>query len=188
MENTAETVTEDVMLRYMHQVSRGDQVAFERLYQCTSSRMYAVAMRMLRRHDWADDVLQEAYVRVWHRASDYFSDRGSVMAWMTTILRYRAIDRLRREKKHVLADHDVFELELEEEGSDPELIMACKSDASLLDNCLGGLRKQQRQCIELAFLDGFTHEELSERLGTPLGTVKSWVRRGLQALRRCMEP
>jgi RNA polymerase sigma-70 factor (ECF subfamily) len=182
-----EITNEDPLLRFMHRVAKGDQLAFEQLYQHTAPRMYAIALRILRRRDWADDVLQEAYVRIWHGAADYFSERGSVMGWMATILRYRAIDRLRREKKHGLADRDVFELEIEEEGSDPQRIIACRKNASLLDNCMSGLREEQRQCIELAFFDGFTHEQLSERLAAPLGTVKSWVRRGLQALRRCME-
>jgi RNA polymerase sigma-70 factor (ECF subfamily) len=187
MKIAAELLDNDALRHCLHRTAMGDQVAFEQLYRYTAPQLYAIAVRMLRQGDWADDVMQETYVRIWHNASEYFSDRGSVMGWMTTILRYRAIDRLRREKKHGLADHDVYEMDVVEEDSDPQLAVACGLDASLLNDCMNALRSEQRQCIESAFLYGYSHEQLSERFAAPLGTVKSWVRRGLQSLRRCME-
>jgi len=187
MKIATELLDDDALYHCLHRAGVGDQAAFEQLYRYTAPQLHAIALRMLRQRDWADDVLQETYVRIWHNASEYFRDRGSVMGWMTTILRYRAIDRQRREKKHDLADHDVYELDIAEDDADPQLVIACSSDASQLNDCLNMLRNEQRQCIESAFFYGYTHEQLSERFATPLGTVKSWVRRGLQTLRRCME-
>lgn len=183
------SAAQDELLRLLRHASKGDQSAFQALYRQTSARLYAVALRLLRRRDWADEVMQEAYVRIWHNASEYVSERGHVLTWMISILRYRAIDRIRRERARGWSGdtHDGEDEEAASEDDNPLLLLQSHRRADQLNNCMNGLREEQRQCIASAFFDGYTHEELSERLQTPLGTIKSWVRRGLQALRRCLE-
>lgn len=179
---------QDDLKRHLLAASRGDQIAFNLLYQKTSARLYALALRLLRRRDWADEVMQEAYLRVWHNAGDYVSERGKVIAWMATILRYRAIDRLRREKVRGRfsqpIEDDVEPIDTE---YDPLELLSQGVNAERLHFCLGGLRAEQRRSIAAAFFEGYTHEQLSTKMQAPLGTVKSWVRRGLQLLRQCIE-
>lgn len=183
---TIET-TQDELIHFLHHASKGDHTAFQQLYNRTSNHLYAIAVRMLRRRDWADDVMQEAYVRIWHNASEYLSERGSVLAWMSTILRYRAIDRLRHEKKRRLIDDDIDETDVIDDSPSPLELAELQRDTSLLYGCMEELQEEQRRVIASAFFDGYTHEQLSNRFSTPLGTVKSWVRRGLLSLRRCLQ-
>lgn len=179
---------QDELLRHILAVSRGDQAAFNALYRKTSARLYALALRLLRRRDWADEVMQEAYMRVWHNACDYVSERGTVIAWMATILRYRAIDRLRRENaRSKVAQPLDDDFEPVDNDQDPLELLSQSVNAELLHFCFGGLRAEQRRSIAAAFFEGYTHEQLSKQMEAPLGTVKSWVRRGLQLLRQCIE-
>jgi len=176
------------LLPLLQETARGNQSAFEQLYKSTSAKMYAVAMRLMRNPESADDVMQEAYVKIWHNASEYLSERGAVLTWMISILRYRAIDKLRKNKRDHLHDNaDNHQDQLIDEKQDLLKLMQKACDEKILNGCLEELADKQRQSIALAFYDGLTHEELSQHYGAPLGTVKSWVRRGLILLRRCLE-
>ena len=175
----------DELLAFLQRSSRGDKDAFNQLYQRTSSRMFAIALRLLHRKDWAEETVQEAYVKIWHNAGDYLSERGSVQTWMITILRYRAIDRLRKEKSHLLLPADAAEEPVMESSSVDTVDLHQSIDR--LQGCMQELEDAQRQCIAGAYFDGLTHAQLSTHMGTPLGTVKSWIRRGLLLLRRCLE-
>lgn len=187
--NEASTINPQVeLLPLLQETARGNQSAFEQLYKSTSAKMYAVAMRLLRHPESADDVMQEAYVKIWHNASEYLSERGAVLTWMISILRYRAIDKLRKNKRdHLHDDTDDHQDQLIDDKEDLLKFMQQAGDAKVLNGCLEELVDTQRQSIALAFYDGLTHEELSQHYGAPLGTVKSWVRRGLILLRRCLE-
>lgn len=166
--------------------ARGDRDCFEELYRATSARMYAVALRLMRRTEWADEVMQEAYVKIWHNASEYISERGSVLTWMTSILRYRAIDQLRRLRRSPLEDDEQVD-ELAGHDKGPLIFMQQACEKKLLQGCLDELVDNQKNSIALAFFDGLSHEQLSQYCNAPLGTVKSWIRRGLLLLRRCLE-
>jgi RNA polymerase sigma-70 factor (ECF subfamily) len=153
----------------------GDRRAFKALYDATSRRLMGVALVILQRRDVAEDVLQEAYVRVWTQARQFDPSRGPALAWLSRIVRNLAIDQLRRERgaHEDIADHA-------EDLSAPPAPLAERAD---LSRGLARLRDDQRNILRLAFVEGFTHEELVERLGVPLGTAKSRVRRGLEQLR-----
>jgi RNA polymerase sigma-70 factor (ECF subfamily) len=168
-------------------IAGGDRAAFARLYELTSPRLFAVGLRLLRRRDWAEDVLQEAYIRVWNKASLYEARHGNPLAWLTTILRRCALDRLRELQRMGPA---VEFGELAEELAMPALADADPRSAVMADsirNCVEDLEAKQRRAILLAYYYGLTHEELSSHLDSPLGTVKSWIRRGLQRLKECLE-
>jgi len=165
--------------------ARQDEQAFARLYDLTSANLYAAALRILKKEAAAQDALQDAFVQIWHRAVDFHSSKGSPMAWMATIVRYRALDILRKQKKLQPLDDANLELVDAELGPLGKLL---ESDmAKILWQCLQELNEKQRNAVLLAFYEGLTHDELAERTATPLGTIKSWIRRGLQSVKGCLE-
>src|SRR5512134_2880342 len=145
----------------------GDTEAFSGLYRLTSPQLFGLALRILRRRDWAEEAVQECFVTIWRRARDYRPDLGPALPWITVILRNKCLDRLRREKPLTPL-----------EGA-----MAA-DDARRLKGCVDQLDEDQRKSVLLAYYEGLTHEQLAARLAAPLGTVKSWIRRGLQRLKR----
>jgi RNA polymerase sigma-70 factor (ECF subfamily) len=166
-------------------VARGSRPALKRLYEVESRRLYGIALRIVRRPEVAADVLQEAFIQIWQNAQNFSSERGAGGAWLTGIVRFRALDAVRKNSREILSDDPG----LGDEAQEPDVVdrLAAKAEAGALKNCLGKLDDQQRRCVTLAFVDGFTHAEIAENLAAPLGSVKSWVRRGLLALRSCLE-
>lgn len=167
--------------------ARRDRAAFERLYRASAPKLFGVALRILRREDWAEDVLQECYVRIWDHAPEYRAGLAAPMTWMTSIVRNRCLDWLRRPNLEVV-DEDGELLEAVP-GNDPGPLAALQGgrEALALKRCLEALEGKQRQAIALAYLDGLSHSELAAHLREPLGTVKTWVRRGLLRLKNCLE-
>ena len=162
----------------------GDRAAFQTLYERTSPQIYASLLRLLRRRDAAEDVLQEVFVAVWRRAGDYRADKGRPLTWLTSIARYRALDILRR-GRHELPLPEGAE-PVDESGDENADIVDGRS-ANRLASCMEQLGPEQRQCVRLAYVDGYTHSDIARSLSTPLGTVKSWLRRSLHALKQCMD-
>ncbi len=163
-----------------------DQAAFAELYRRASAKLFGVALRIVRRRDWAEDVLQESFVNIWHHASDYTASKSAPMTWMTSIVRNRCLDWLRRPREET---PEAFEGMLEGTADDapgPLARLAQRSDATRLARCLEALDPSQRQSITLAFFHGLSHSELAQHLRAPLGTVKTWVRRGLERLKSCL--
>ena len=170
-----------------------DQRAFKQLYDATSAKLYPVALRILRRQQLAEDVLQEAFVNIWQRADSFIGTECHPMTWLTSIVRNRAIDTLRTQKSEVSLtredseNEDDAQMEIEDEGPSPLQMLVAAADARQLRHCMDGLEAGQRQSIALAFYQGLSHQELATHLEQPLGTVKAWVRRGLDKLGRCMQ-
>ena len=171
--------------RLLARSALGDRRAFAELYQASAAKLFGVALRILRREDWAEEVLQECYVSVWRHAREYSAARAAPMTWMTSIVRNRCLDWLRRPNPEPLADEALEALESEAAG--PLALLESGRDSAALARCLRGLEAKQRQAIALAFFDGLSHGELAQHLRQPLGTVKTWVRRGLARLRSCLE-
>lgn len=164
-----------------------DRRAFQQLYELTSGQLLACLVRILRNRALAEDALQDAFIQVWRRAAQFQRERGSAWAWLVAIARYRAIDIRRREVRRAAAGAEEYEdLPGGDEPHDTQLTLGHRAGAAL-DRCLGALQERQRECIVLAFQGGMTHVEVAERIGEPLGSVKSWIRRGLASLRRCLE-
>ena len=165
----------------------GDTAAFSGLYRLTSPQLFGLALRILRRRDWAEEAVQECFVTIWRRAKDYRPDLGPALPWITVILRNKCLDRLRREKPLQPLDESAA-AERPDEGPSPLEGTLAADDARRLKGCVDQLEDDQRKSILLAYYEGLTHEQLAARLAAPLGTVKSWIRRGLQRLKRCLEP
>lgn len=165
----------------------GNRAAFSALYDAVAPQLFGLALRILKRRDWAEDVLQEALISAWRNAGEYRRDLGSGKAWLTVILRNRALDRLRREATARLEPSGDAMPEVEDPNpSALELTISGEAGRRLM-TCLEQLEAVQKRAILMAYFDGLTHEELAARIATPLGTVKSWIRRGLQRLKGCLE-
>ena len=153
------------------------------------SQLYALLLRILRSPERAQDALQDAYVKVWQKADTYTPERGTPLTWLLSIARYRALDVLRRKRPEVAMpeEPDMMATLLEDEQAlSPLEENENQQSLDAIRACLKTLQPQQRDSVLLAYYDGLTHQELSQRLDAPLGTVKSWIRRGLMRLRECL--
>ncbi|WP_418317468.1 RNA polymerase sigma factor [Piscinibacter sakaiensis] len=174
----------------------GDRAAFATLYQRSSAHLFAVILRINRDKAQAEDILQEVFVNVWRAAAGFDSAQSQPMTWLTSIARNRAIDSLRRTQTQPQLhsshrgpddeEHDVYETTADDSPGPLDLLNR-SALARGLERCLEGLAAPQRQSLALAYFDGLSHGEIAARMAQPLGTVKSWVRRGLQALKPCLD-
>ena len=175
----------------MARVALGDQAAFARLYQETSAHLYGVAARILKDGAAAEEVLQEAFVNVWHHAGSYEAAKSQPMTWLAAIVRNRCLDQLRRRELDTVTmttdDDDGKEFDLPSGDPTPVEMLLAGADAQSVRACVDALDAGQKQAIALAYYQGLTHAELADHLRQPLGTVKSWVRRGLERLKACLD-
>ena len=166
-----------------------NQRAFALLYELTSAKLFGVALRILRRRDWAEEVLQECYVSVWNHAGDYAIQKSAPLTWMTSIVRNRSLDWLRRPQQEATGEeYDIAVEAWQDDAPGPLERLAASSEAEALERCLQQLDGKQRQSIMLAFFHGLSHSEVAGHMKQPLGTVKTWVRRGLERLKGCLQP
>lgn len=168
-------------------VASGDRDAFEHLYRATSAKLFGVCLRVLPDRAEAEDVLQEVYTTIWRKAAQFDPGRASPITWLVMIARNRAIDRRRASPAAIRT----APIELAETVADPLASPVREAEASgereRLNDCMDQLDSRRRSLIRTAFFEGATYEELATRIGSPLGSVKSWIRRGLQQLRACLE-
>jgi len=171
----------------LQRCARRDAGALEMLYERAAPQLLAVLLRMLGSRTAAEDALQDVFIRIWQQASQFDRIKGRAMAWMVAIARNRAIDVQRVSRPMVALDAaelaDAEQLRIEGFADDVEFGKAYAA----LRRCLELLGAAQRQCLLLAYQRGFTQERIALSTGQPLGTVKSWMRRGLQSLRACIE-
>jgi RNA polymerase sigma factor (sigma-70 family) len=171
-------------------VARKDASAFRALYDATSAKLFGFALRILIKRELAEEVLQESFVNIWNNATSYQSSLAAPMTWMTTIVRNKAFDMLRRLDDTVEIDADTFDKEVMDalESTTPTPIEALQmsGDAKALARCLARLEGLHRQAIALAFYHDLSHSEVAEQMKLPIGTVKTWIRRGLERLRLCL--
>jgi len=174
---------EQRLLQALTATARGDRAAFADLYRLASPTLLAVALRVLGRRDAAEDVLQEAFLAIWDKAGMYQAERGAPLTWMAMVVRHRAIDRVRQERRR---GEDSF-ASPEEALDVPFVTEPADGMARDVLRCLGNLAPEPRRAIWLALRHGFTHEEVAARMDRPLGTVKSWIRRGMMDLKECLD-
>ena len=163
----------------------GDRAAFAELYRATSSKLFAVSLRIVRERPLAEEALQDSFVNIWNHAGDYAQAKSAPTTWMTAIVRNRSLDIVRRTREDPDVD-DTLAAALVDEGAVPTAQAEARAHAHSVRACLEELDPEQRQTIALAFFHGLTHSELAAHLRRPLGTVKTHVRRGLAKLRDCL--
>lgn len=164
----------------LQRVSQRDEAAFQALYDRTCSKLYGTILRIVRSRDLADEVLQDAFLRIWQHSARYAPESGRPMTWMIAIARYAAIDVVRRRPPDPSTDG----IEVPEAGHDPERRVLMEDQ---LGRCLGRLASPQLECVVLAYCNGYSREELASHFSTRVPTVKTWLHRALNALRQCLE-
>lgn len=166
-------------------VARGDRASLRTLYESERARLFAIALRLVRDRAAAADVLHDAFVEITERARRYDPALGAGRAWITAILRYRALDHLRRRGREQLSEEPASS-ELADEVPGIVELLTARESSRRLGECLRALEPKNRETILLAFMSGRSHPQIAAELDLPLGTVKSWIRRGLLALRECL--
>jgi RNA polymerase sigma-70 factor (ECF subfamily) len=178
------------LMRLLARCALRDQAALEALYQKTAAYLNAVAYRIVGSADLSNDVLQESFVQIWNNATRYTPAQGNPTTWMTSIVRYRAIDKLRHEGRHQNRPHHDEEADIllstPSESTQEEIYSRFRLNEEL-KKCLDAMNDKFKRSIELAYLQGYSREELAETLGTNINTVKSWLKRGGAQLKICME-
>lgn len=169
--------------------ARGERFALRSIYERESRWLLAVAMRIVRDRELSRDVLQDAFLQIWQRAASYQRALGSARGWIYTVVRHRALDVARKAGRESTMGDDIdaiADAASEASGVGHEVELPHGIDPSTLQRCLAQLDDPKRDCIVFAFVEGYTHEQIAQRLTTPVGTVKSWIRRGLLALKECL--
>ncbi|KQT10934.1 RNA polymerase sigma factor [Ramlibacter sp. Leaf400] len=178
----------------MAAAARGDHAAFAQVYERTHAHLFGVALRILGRHQSAEDVLQEAFINIWKNAAAYRSSVGGQdiqpMTWLIAIVRNKALDALRSRTRRQETELD----EEQGEGASTQAaapsaldLFSAATQALRIEGCMGGLDGTHRQSLALAYYQGLTHSEVAARMGAPLGSVKAWIRRGLDKLKDCLK-
>ena len=182
--------TDSDLMDLLDRIAARDDSALKSLYESTSSRLFGLALRVVRHRDAAEDVLQDAFLTIWRSAGSYRASLSPPMAWMGLIVRSRALDALRKrtsDRADLMNElDDTLADTLAGEGTNPMDATDASEQAFALHQCLGKLENKQREVVSLAYLRDLSHSELAEQLKLPLGTVKTWIRRGLEQLRACM--
>ncbi|MFA5948828.1 MAG: sigma-70 family RNA polymerase sigma factor [Hyphomicrobium sp.] len=167
-------------------VGRGDEAAFAELYQATSAKLLAVALRILRNREAAEDVLQDCFFKIWEKAADFNPAIAQPLTWMAAIVRHRALDEVRRRGNRTFTDESEIE-DLESDDEHPLEVLGRQEDVARLLRCLDGLDPEKKQIVCLAYLDGLSREALAKRFDRPEGTIKTWLYRSLAQLKGCLE-
>ena len=186
--NTESQDTQLVAL--LDRIALADESALRELYEATSPRLYGVAVRVVTNREWAEDVLQEAFITIWRIAGNYKQSLSPPMAWLGLVVRSRGLDFLRRRTSE-RADRtqeldDLISDTVAGNSPNPLDTAQASQEARALYQCLAQLGNKQREVVSLAYMRDMSHGELAAQLKLPLGTVKTWIRRGLEQLRGCM--
>jgi RNA polymerase sigma-70 factor, ECF subfamily len=166
-------------------VAKADEAAFERLYQATRAKLYGVVLRILRRADLADEVLQDTYLKVWNSAGQFDPAVASPITWMLAIARNRAIDMVRR-KSELSIEEEPEAMEVAAETPDPLAKREMTEDLKRLLACMGRLEEERRRLVLLAYYTGWSREQLAVEFDKPVNTIKTWLRRALFDIRECL--
>ncbi|HET9122475.1 MAG TPA: sigma-70 family RNA polymerase sigma factor [Acidiferrobacteraceae bacterium] len=177
--------TPDLLVPLLVRMQAGDTRALQQLYERTAGKLFSVALRIVRRRSLAEEVLQDAYIKIWHHCGHYSTDKGTPLTWMAAIVRNRAIDVCRRSHEMpvdlILEDYDQ-----PDDSPGPVESLQDHQMAAAIHRCLERLPPDHRRMIMAAYYEGLTHEALAHASARPLGTVKTWIRRGLAQLRECL--
>jgi RNA polymerase sigma-70 factor, ECF subfamily len=175
------------LVRLLAETAKRDQTAFRALYGATSAKLFGVVLRILKRRDIAEDILQDVYVKVWERARDFDPQRASPITWLATIARNRALDEVRK-RAPIPMDDAPEVMDLADDTKDALTLLTDSEDGKRLRDCIDGLDPERRDLVVQAYLQGASREELGQRLNRPVNTIKTWLHRSLQQLKLCLDP
>ena len=166
-------------------VAKGDQAAFERLYMATRAKLFGVVLRILRRSDLADEVIQETYLKVWHNAGSFDPKLATPITWMVAIARNRALDLIRKKGETSIEDEPAA-MEVAADSPDPLARREMTEELKRLLECVGRLEPDRQKLVLLAYYNGWSREQLAAKFETPVNTVKTWLRRSMMDIRECL--
>jgi RNA polymerase sigma-70 factor (ECF subfamily) len=166
-------------------VAQGDEAAFARLFEATRAKLYGVVLRILRREDLADEVIQETYLKVWQSAGQFDPSRAAPITWLVAIARNRAIDLLRRRTEDSIEEKPEA-MEAASDSPNPLERRELSEELQRLLTCIGQLPPERQRLVLLAYYNGWSREQLAAELATPVNTIKTWLRRSLLDLRECL--
>jgi RNA polymerase sigma-70 factor (ECF subfamily) len=166
-------------------VAKGDEVAFERLYAATRAKLFGVVLRILRRQDLAEEVIQETYVKIWNSAGRFKSELASPITWMASIARNRAIDVVRK-RSEVSIEEEPTAMEVAADTPDPLARREMTEELKRLLECVGRLEPDRQKLVLLAYYNGWSRDQLALKFETPVNTVKTWLRRSMTDIRECL--
>jgi RNA polymerase sigma-70 factor, ECF subfamily len=173
------------LIGLLRRVAAQDRDAFDGLYRTTSAKLYGVIVNIAGRKDIAEELLQDTYVKIWNRAAGFDPAKGSAITWMATIARHTALDAIRRVTPVSIEERpDVLEMASEEPG--PAQLLERSENAGRLTRCLGLLDPEKRELVVLAYMEGYSREELAQKCSRPVATVKTWLHRSLAQLKDCL--
>lgn len=175
----------DDLAQLISRVGIGDRSAFAVLYGQASPKLFGICLRMMKDRMEAEDALQEVFIRIWHRAASFSMESRAASAWLAAIARHHCIDRLRA--RHPGTDDLEQAWDLADDRPDPEHMAMASSDGKRIDTCLQQLDSDRAQAIRLAYVEGASYQQLADRYGVPLNTMRTWLRRGLLRLRECLD-
>ena len=169
--------------------SLGDRKAFRELYLATSAKLFGVCLRVLKDRAQAEEALQEVYIKIWQKASSFAANTYSPMSWLVVIARNHAIDILRAKHPEARTLEDMQETgeELASDGQNPEEAALLSSEGRSIAACMEELERQKAEAVRLAYVDGYSYQELADRFSVPLNTMRTWLRRSLNSLKECLE-
>lgn len=166
-------------------VAKGDEVAFERLYAATRAKLFGVVLRILRRQDLAEEVIQETYVKIWNSAGRFNPDLASPITWMASIARNRAIDVVRK-RSETSIEEEPTAMEVAADTPDPLARREMTEELKRLLECVGRLEPERQKLVLLAYYNGWSRDQLAVKFETPVNTVKTWLRRSMTDIRECL--
>jgi RNA polymerase sigma-70 factor (ECF subfamily) len=173
------------LVQWLNAVSNGDRAAFERLYGATRAKLYGVVLRILRRHDLADEVMQEVYLKIWNSAGQFNPGVASPITWMVTIARNRAIDLVRK-RREVSIEEEPEAMDVAADLPNPLARRELTEEVRRLMSCIDRLEPERRSLVLLAYRNGWSREQLAAKLEKPVNTIKTWLRRSLLEIRECL--
>ncbi|MEH2510449.1 RNA polymerase sigma-70 factor (ECF subfamily) [Nitrobacteraceae bacterium AZCC 1564] len=166
-------------------VARRDEAAFERLYEATSAKLFGVVLRILKRQDLAEEVIQDAYVKIWNSAGQFNPGLSSPITWMASIARNRAIDVVRK-RSEISIEEEPAAMDVASDMPDPLVRKDMTEELQRILDCIGQLEPQRQRLVLLAYYNGWSREQLSRKFDTPLNTIKTWLRRSMVEIRECL--
>jgi len=184
LDRSAAMTTRDDVEKMIAQIGLGDRAAFSSLYDATSAKLFGVCLRILNDRAEAEDVLQDAFVRIWQKAGTYAANGYSPMTWLITLTRNLAIDKLRTRKAGSVDIDEVHDLA--DDGATPEAAAVASSERAKIDGCLDELDADRAGAVRGAYLEGHSYAELAAQYDVPLNTMRTWLRRSLGKLKDCL--
>lgn len=178
-------MTDDPIADLLTRIAAQDRAAFRTLYRDTAPKLMGVLLRMLKRRSEAEDVMQEVYTRIWLKAGRFDRTRGRGMTWVIAVARNLAIDRLRARPATEASDGEEVEL-VADTRPRAESRLVAQGEARVIAECFGKLEPARAHALRGAYLDGLSYADLASHHDVPLNTMRTWLRRGLQALRDCI--